>query len=121
MEIKAEITLEHRTLELFEIIRSGLATIQNINNSWIEIPIKDKKIIHFTKLTDLSVEEKCIFTDTIVDMFNDINTNVFTGVQIRQQGSRSAFGRSFEVTFKDDKQKQDFLRYKYVLTGINCC
>lgn len=114
-------TEQTSTLELFELIRSGLETIENIKNSWLEISIKGKKIIHFTKLADLSVEEKCIFTYTMVDMFNDINTNVFNGVQIRQQGGRSAFSRSFEVTFKDDKQKQDFLRYKYAVTGLYFC
>jgi hypothetical protein len=59
------------------------------------------------------------FTNKIVDMYNDINTNIFTGVQIRQQGSRSAFSRSFEVTFNNDKQKQDFIRYKYAVTGLS--
>ena len=105
-------------LGFFDVIKTALSGLDNINKSWIK-PSAISKAVHFTHLDRLSKEEKIDFVKNIVNTSGHYSNIIMRGIEIKQQGSPLNYRtKDITLSFKSDEQKRKYFGYKLALMGI---
>lgn len=112
------IDINNDILGFFDIIKSALGKVDNINRSWIKASASLKEV-HFKNFDRLSNDEKIDFTKNIINISGHYSRIVLTGVEIKQQGSILGYlSKDIELSFESDEQKRKYFGYKLALIGL---
>ncbi len=105
---------------IFNSIVTTLSSVPMIERSWVKSSAGAKREYHFTKLNDLTQEEKIEFVWDFVLICGTVESTEVLGVQIKTQGSRFGYmGRDLELIFSSDEQKEYYLQLYNLIHSAN--
>jgi hypothetical protein len=110
---------EKYMIDLFPFIVKAMASaLQNPEKVWVKAT-PGGKLIAYSKLNDFTKDQKKEFVYNLVLIHGLHESTQFSSISYKKQGGRNELSFNFDLAFKTDEQKEEYIEFRKWVTGIN--